>query len=82
VYWGGTTAEGQSALFNLTSGEYNTAGGLYSLLVNSTANSNTAIGAGTLFAHTETWKHCHRRWRSLQQYHRNRKHGQWSIRLV
>ena len=47
-YPGGNTAEGQNALFNLTTGTYNTALGLYSLRSNTAGNFNTATGAGTL----------------------------------
>jgi uncharacterized coiled-coil protein SlyX len=49
-YSGGNTAEGQSALFGLTSGGYNTAVGFFSLRSNITNSFNTAIGAGTLLA--------------------------------
>jgi hypothetical protein len=67
-YAGGNTAEGQSALFSLTTGTYNTANGIYSLLsltdgsfctgvgagtlLLNTANNNTATGAGALFNNT------------------------------
>src|SRR5437867_11056700 len=51
-YAGGNTAEGQSALFSLTTGAYNTALGLYSLLSTSTGNFNTGVGAGTLLVNT------------------------------
>jgi hypothetical protein len=51
-YAGGNTAEGQSALFSLTSGGYNTAAGYYSLRTNTVGNFNTAIGAGTLLLNT------------------------------
>jgi trimeric autotransporter adhesin len=51
-YPGGNTAEGQNALFSLTSGGYNTAVGYLSLRSESTASFNTAIGAGTLLANT------------------------------
>ena len=47
-YPGGNTAEGQGALFSLTSGTYNTAAGLFSLRSNTTGNYNTGVGAGTL----------------------------------
>jgi hypothetical protein len=49
-YPGGNTAEGQNALFSLSSGGYNTAVGFLSLRSNATNNFNTAIGAGALFA--------------------------------
>jgi hypothetical protein len=51
-YAGGTTAEGQDALFSLTSGTYNTAVGFLSLELNTTNRLNTAIGAGALLANT------------------------------
>ena len=47
-YPGGNTAEGQAALFGLTTGGYNTAVGLFSLRSNTTSSFNTALGAGTL----------------------------------
>jgi hypothetical protein len=47
-YSGGNTAEGQQALLNRTSGIYNNAIGIYSLLSLTTASFNTGDGAGTL----------------------------------
>jgi trimeric autotransporter adhesin len=52
AYPGGNTAEGQNALFSLTTGTYNTAAGWYSLLSLTEGSFNTAIGAGTLLANT------------------------------
>jgi hypothetical protein len=52
-YPGGNTAEGQSALFSLTTGPYNTAVGVFSLMTITDAGYNTAIGAGTLLFNTE-----------------------------
>jgi len=49
-YPGGNTAEGQNALFSLTTGSYNTAVGYVSLASNNTNSFNTAIGVGALFA--------------------------------
>jgi Chaperone of endosialidase len=49
-YPGGNTAEGQTALFNLTTGGYNTAIGYLSLSSDTTNSFNTAVGAGTLLA--------------------------------
>jgi len=51
-YSGGNTAEGQNALFTLTTGEFNTAVGFFALDSNTTGSFNTALGAGTLFANT------------------------------
>ena len=47
-YVGGNTAEGQTALFSLTSGGYNTAVGFLSLRSNTIGSFNTAVGAGAL----------------------------------
>ena len=51
-YARGNTAEGSSALLNLTTGAYNTGAGVYSLLSLTDGNFNTAIGAGTLLLNT------------------------------
>ena len=51
-YPGGNTAEGQAALFSLTTGSFNTAVGFYSLRSNTEGQFNTGLGAGTLFANT------------------------------
>jgi Chaperone of endosialidase len=51
-YSGGNTAEGQNALFSLTSGIYNTGIGIYSLLSLTDGKFCTGIGAGTLLANT------------------------------
>ena len=51
-YPGGNTAEGQAALFSLTTGGFNTAVGWLSLRSNATGTANTAIGAGALLANT------------------------------
>jgi hypothetical protein len=47
-YPGLNTAEGQKALFSLTTGSANTAVGWYSLFSNATGSFNTGVGAGTL----------------------------------
>jgi Chaperone of endosialidase len=47
-YPGFNTAEGQNALFSLTTGVANTAVGWYSLFSNSDGSYNTGVGAGTL----------------------------------
>jgi hypothetical protein len=49
-YPGGNTAEGQNALFSLTSGGFNTAVGFFAVRSNTTGQFNTATGAGALFA--------------------------------
>jgi hypothetical protein len=52
-YPGFNTAEGQNALFNLTSGSANTAVGWYSLFSNTESSFNTAVGAGALLFNTD-----------------------------
>jgi uncharacterized coiled-coil protein SlyX len=47
-YPGFNTAEGQNALFGLTTGVANTGVGWYSLFSNTDGSYNTAVGAGTL----------------------------------
>src|SRR6266536_1133738 len=47
-YPGFNTAEGQNALFSLTTGVWNTTVGAYSLFSNTTGNGNTAIGINDL----------------------------------
>jgi hypothetical protein len=47
-YPGGNTAEGQNALFSLTTGGFNTAVGPLSLRSLTTGSFNTGVGAGTL----------------------------------
>ena len=51
-YPGFNTAEGQSALFNLTTGSANTAVGWFSLSANAQGGFNTATGAGALVFNT------------------------------
>ena len=51
-YPGGNTAEGQNALFSLTTGGFNTGIGVISLRSNTTGNFNTAVGAGALLTST------------------------------
>jgi hypothetical protein len=52
AYPGGNTAEGQNALFGLTTGGFNTAVGFLSLKSDTIGQLNTAVGAGTLLANT------------------------------
>jgi hypothetical protein len=49
-----TTAEGQKALFSLTTGSANTAVGWLSLFSTATGSFNTATGAGSLLFNTES----------------------------
>ena len=49
---GGNTADGQSALRSLTTGQFNSAFGFLSLLSNADANFNTGVGAGVLLVNT------------------------------
>src|SRR6266446_2138514 len=51
-YPGGNTAEGQAALFSLTTGTGNTATGFRTLFRNTTGFSNTANGTNALFSNT------------------------------
>jgi hypothetical protein len=51
---GGNTADGNLALGGLTTGIYNSAFGIYSLLSNGAANFNTGVGAGALLSNTAT----------------------------
>jgi uncharacterized coiled-coil protein SlyX len=51
-YPGFNTAEGQNALFSLTTGSANTAVGWFSLSSDGTGSFNTATGAGTLLFNT------------------------------
>ena len=51
-YPGGNTAEGQNALFGLTTGAYNTAVGFFALGSDTTANFDTALRAGALLTNT------------------------------
>ena len=51
-YLSGNTAEGDDALFSLTTGAWNTALGFQTLNHNTTGNSNTATGVFALFSNT------------------------------
>ena len=51
-YPGNNTAEGDNALFSLTTGVHNTATGYSALYTNTTGNDNTAIGFDTLNLNT------------------------------
>jgi hypothetical protein len=54
-YPNGNTAEGEDALFSLTTGQSNTALGFQALHANTTGNDNVASGAGALFSNTVGW---------------------------
>ena len=81
-YPGGNTAEGQNALFSLTTGSFNTAVGFLSLRSNATGQLNTAIGAGTLLANTADENTATGAVSAFKQHHRQRQHGQWSVRAL
>src|SRR5213083_172259 len=51
-YPGGNTAEGENALFSLTTGPYNTATGNHALYSNTTGGPNTATGGYALASNT------------------------------
>jgi hypothetical protein len=51
-YPGGNTAEGENALFSLTSGTYNTATGYVALYSNTTGMANIATGGYALYHNT------------------------------
>jgi hypothetical protein len=51
-YPGNNTAEGNGALFSLTSGSLNTANGAFALFFNTSGSNNTAEGAGALVNNT------------------------------
>jgi len=53
AYPGGNTAEGNSALRDLTTGQFNTAVGNFSLTLNTDGDANTGVGASALRNNTE-----------------------------
>ena len=75
-YGAGNTAEGQDALFSLTSGAVNTATGFLSLYNNTTGNFNTAIGAGALFNNNADQNTATGAGGAFEQHHRQFQHRQ------
>ena len=75
-----TTAEGQKALFSLTSGAANTAVGWYSLFSNTEGSFSTATGAGALLFNTARRKYGIWSSDAFIQYHRRCEHSRWSGR--
>jgi hypothetical protein len=51
AYPGGNTAEGNSALRDLTTGQFNTAVGNFSLTLNTDGDANTGVGASAVGSH-------------------------------
>ena len=93
-YAGGNTAEGQNALFSLTTGTYNTAIGAGALLSNNpgshnaadgivNSSQNTATGAGALLSNT-TGAHntADGAFALFYQHHRRGEHGHWFKRAL
>ena len=74
-YPGGNTAEGRSALLNLSSGGYNTAIGFSSLNAVTTGAFNTGIGAGALLLNTAGPEYGHWCRCPLKQHHWRLQHG-------
>ena len=86
-YPGFNTAEGQNALFNLTTGVGNTAVGWFSLWSDTDGSYNTAVGAGTLLFNVGNQstsegspKHGHWDGSAFEQHDRGLQHGHWNVR--
>jgi hypothetical protein len=79
-YPGGNTAEGQEALFSLTSGAYNTAVGWLSLGRVTTGDLNTGVGAGTLLFNTADGNTATGCRSAFQQHQRLWQHCKWIVR--
>ena len=78
-YPGGNTAEGQNALFSLTTGGFNTAVGFFSLRSITAGSFNTAIGAGALDLNTGS-ENTATGAAALLLNTTGTEHGQWSRR--
>jgi hypothetical protein len=70
-----TTAEGQNALLQLTTGTANTAVGWFSLESVTTGSFNTGLGAGTLVFNTGDDNTAHWCCGTLVEHNRRRQHG-------
>ena len=79
-YPGFSTAEGQNALFNLTTGVGNTAVGWFSLWGNAEGSLNTAAGAGTLLFNTADENTAFGSGGAFVQYHWSQQHSDWNGR--
>ena len=75
-YPGGNTAEGQQALFSVTTGTYNTAVGFLSLRNNTEGQFNTAIGARRAPCQHRGTQYRDWCWSAFKQHHRQLQHGQ------
>ena len=73
-----TTAEGQNALLNLTSGVGNTAVGSFSLESVTTGSFNTGVGVRHACAQHGRQQYGHRRCGALAEYHRCQQHSRWN----
>ena len=77
-YPGRNTAEGDDALFSLTTGIDNTAMGFAALQSNTSAEGNTAIGYDALYSNTTgRLQHGHRLEGAVGQHRRDRQHSRW-----
>jgi hypothetical protein len=65
-YPGDNTAEGEDALFSLTTGIDNTAIGHEALLNNTTGNDNTAVGSGAMQSSVTSFNNTAIGWQALQ----------------
>ena len=71
-----TTAVGQEALLNLTTGYYNTASGFHALYLNTTGDSNTANGVHALHSNISGYYNTASGDSALLQHDRLLQHGQ------
>jgi len=78
-YPGANTAEGQEALLNLNTGDFNMAVGWLSIATLTTGQLNTAIGAGTLLYQHRRRKYGHWCREALEQHHRFRQYSKRNL---